>query len=89
MLLVCKIPADDLLLLGLRAPVFAGIHCEAEFEPGACYHGKLESRPLLGIGRIPDIQDIDHALRLIRRSLILWLIVICAGEWLIERISTS
>ena len=55
----------------------------------ACYHGKLESRPLLGIGRIPDIQDIDHALRLIRRSLILWLIVVCAGEWLIERISAS
>lgn len=46
----------------------------------ACYHGKLESRPLLGTGRIPDIQDIDHALRLIRRSLVLWLIVICAGE---------
>jgi len=55
----------------------------------ACYHGKLESRPLLGIGRIPDIQDIDHALRLIRRSLILWLIVVCAGEWLIECISAS
>lgn len=52
----------------------------------ACYHGKLESRPLLGAGRIPDIQDIDHALRLIRRSLALWLIVICAGEGIIEYI---
>lgn len=53
----------------------------------ACYHGKMESRPLLGIGRIPDIQDIDQPLRLIQRSLILWLVVICAGEWCIEHIS--
>lgn len=51
----------------------------------ACYHGRMESRPPLGIGRIPDIQDIDQSLRLIRRSLILWLIVIGAGEWCIEQ----
>jgi len=52
----------------------------------ACYHGRMESRPLLGIGRIPDIQDIDQSLQLIQRSLILWLIVICAGEWCIEQL---
>ncbi|MCO6428942.1 adenosylcobinamide-phosphate synthase CbiB [Nitrosomonas communis] len=49
----------------------------------ACYHGKLQTRPLLGTGRLPEIHDIDRALALIKRSLILWLVVICTGEWFI------
>ncbi len=53
----------------------------------ARYHGKLESRPLLGMGRIPETQDIDQALRLISRSLLLWLIAIGTGEWFFEHIS--
>lgn len=53
----------------------------------ARYHGKLESRPLLGMGRTPETQDIDQALRLIRRSLLLWLIAIGTGEWFFEHIS--
>jgi adenosylcobinamide-phosphate synthase len=47
----------------------------------ARYHGKLETRPLLGTGRVPEIRDIDRALALITRALILWLIMICTGEW--------
>lgn len=54
----------------------------------ARYHGKLESRPLLGMGRTPETQDIDQALRLIRRSLLLWLVAIGTGEWFFEHIST-
>lgn len=47
----------------------------------ACYHGKPEARPLLGTGRVPETHDIDRALALIKRALILWLLVICTGEW--------
>lgn len=46
----------------------------------ACYHGKLEFRPALGIGSIPNAADIDRALYLIRRALLLWIIAIGAGE---------
>ena len=49
----------------------------------AIYHGKLESRPILGMGRLPEARDIDHALALISRSLILWLVVLCLGEWFV------
>lgn len=55
----------------------------------ACYHGKLEARPLLGTGRVPEIRDIARALALIKRSLILWLLVICAGEWSIGRLAAA
>jgi adenosylcobinamide-phosphate synthase len=55
----------------------------------ACYHGKLEARPFLGTGRVPEIRDIDRALALIKRSLILWLLVICAGEWSIGRLAAA
>ncbi len=47
----------------------------------AWYHGKLEQRPILGQGQAPNAGDIDRALGLIRRTLLLWLVVICAGEW--------
>lgn len=46
----------------------------------ACYHGKLEFRPALGIGSIPSADDIDRTLYLIRRALLLWIIAIGAGE---------
>ncbi len=55
----------------------------------ACYHGKLEARPLLGTGRLPEIHDIDRALVLINRALILWLIIICAGEWFLEYMAAA
>lgn len=47
----------------------------------AMYHGKLAQRPILGAGRLPDTNDIDHALALISRSLILWIVVLFLGEW--------
>ncbi len=47
----------------------------------AWYHGKLEQRPILGQGHTPNARDIDRALKLIRRTLMLWLVVICIGEW--------
>lgn len=50
----------------------------------ASYHGKLEFRPLLGRGRVPQICDIDRTLALIKRALILWLGMILTGEWLID-----
>ena len=46
----------------------------------AWYHGKLEQRPILGQGQAPNAGDIDRALGLIRRTLLLWLVVICLGE---------
>ncbi len=46
----------------------------------ACYHGKLEFRPALGIGSIPSADDIDRTLYLIRRALLLWIIAIGVGE---------
>ena len=49
----------------------------------ARYHGKLEIRPLLGTGDAPGIDDIGRALGLIKRTLLLWLMTLCAGEWLI------
>jgi adenosylcobinamide-phosphate synthase len=55
----------------------------------ATYHGKLEYRPLLGTRRLPDTHDIDHALGLITRSLILWLVILCSGEWFIEHIASA
>ncbi|SDY52223.1 adenosylcobinamide-phosphate synthase CbiB [Nitrosomonas sp. Nm33] len=55
----------------------------------ARYHGKLEARPLLGLGRVPEIRDIDRALVLIKRALILWLIIICTGEWFLERMAAA
>jgi adenosylcobinamide-phosphate synthase len=41
----------------------------------AIYHGHLEVRPTLGEGRPAAAPDIDRALALVRRSLLLWLAV--------------
>ena len=50
----------------------------------ACYHGRLEQRPTLGEGHIPQASDIERALKLIQRALLLWIAVIGAGEWFVE-----
>lgn len=52
----------------------------------AWYHGKLEQRPNLGEGRDPNANDIDRALLLIQRAIVLWLVLICLGEELAQRI---
>lgn len=50
----------------------------------AWYHGRLEQRPILGTGHAPNANDIERALGLIRRSLVLWLLVLGLGEWLVK-----
>lgn len=50
----------------------------------AWYHGKLEQRPILGEGRNPDANDIDRAILLIQRAIVLWLLVIYLGEELAQ-----
>ncbi len=55
----------------------------------AWYHGALEHRPALGPtldagGRAPTADDIDRALRLINRSLALWLIALGGGTLLVQ-----
>ena len=55
----------------------------------ARYQGQLESRPILGNGPAPNANDIDHALGLITRSLALWLLVLCLGEWLAQHAASS
>jgi adenosylcobinamide-phosphate synthase len=47
----------------------------------ACYHGVHEKRPLFGWQRKPMVSDIDLALRLIHKGLLLWLVVL-AALWL-------
>lgn len=55
----------------------------------ARYQGRIESRPILGNGPAPSTRNIDHALELITRSLTLWLLVLCFGEWLAQYTATS
>jgi adenosylcobinamide-phosphate synthase len=38
----------------------------------AMYHGVVEQRPQLGIGRHATAADIDRALRLVQRTTLLW-----------------
>jgi len=47
----------------------------------AVYHGRLESRPLLGEGREPVAADIGRATALVQRGVWLWLIVAFLGGW--------
>lgn len=50
----------------------------------ASYDGEVTRRPDLGKGRAPDANDIDRALRLVDRSLVLWLVVFAAGVALVR-----
>lgn len=45
----------------------------------AYYQGVLHNRPPLGVGRTPQWQDIDRALALIQRTLLVWVVLICIG----------
>ncbi|SDR97214.1 adenosylcobinamide-phosphate synthase [Halopseudomonas sabulinigri] len=42
----------------------------------AVYHGESVTRPTLGLGAAPRAQDILRALQLVRRSLLVWLLLI-------------
>jgi adenosylcobinamide-phosphate synthase len=50
----------------------------------ASYHGVMQHRPLLGEGRIPNAEDIDSALQLIRHSLMIWVVALAGGTTLVE-----
>ena len=54
----------------------------------AIYHGVVQMRSPLGEGHAPDACDIDRALRLINRSLVIWLLVLFAGGWLVDYVTT-
>jgi adenosylcobinamide-phosphate synthase len=47
---------------------------------GAYYHGEWEERPPLGLGAAPDAGSIRAALRLVRSGVVLWLLLVMAGE---------
>lgn len=49
---------------------------ERELGGPAIYHGRIEERPLLGEGPRATATDIDRALLLVRRSVLLWVLVI-------------
>ncbi|MGH8570241.1 MAG: adenosylcobinamide-phosphate synthase CbiB [Gammaproteobacteria bacterium] len=48
----------------------------------ARYAGEWHERPLLGIGNAPTLDDIERALRLVRRGVGLWLVVLLAVGYL-------
>lgn len=39
----------------------------------AIYHSKVEQRPLLGCGKLPDADNLARAIRLVQHGIILWL----------------
>jgi adenosylcobinamide-phosphate synthase len=45
----------------------------------AIYHGQIEDRPILGEGRPAQGGDINRALGLMRRSVVLWLTIFIIG----------
>ncbi len=53
----------------------------------AIYHGVTQTRSPLGEGHTPDAHDIDRALRLISRSLVIWLLVLFVGGWLVDYVT--
>ncbi len=48
----------------------------------ATYHGELQQRPPLGLDKLPQASDIQRAVRLVNRGMLLWLLVIVIGGWL-------
>ncbi len=47
---------------------------------GAWYHGSWVERPQLGFGEPPEAEDIDRAVLLVERSILLWVAVTVLGE---------
>ena len=54
----------------------------------AVYAGVATARPTLGEGALPDAMQIDRALHLIRRVLLLWLALLFCGGWIVDRFQT-
>lgn len=55
----------------------------------ARYHGVMQARPQLGEGCNPHVGDIDRALHLIRRTLLLWVLILFAGGWLVNYVISA
>jgi len=49
----------------------------------AMYHGEKVERPVLGCGSEPQVADIDRAVQLVNKSIVIWLLVIVLGEYFI------
>jgi len=49
----------------------------------ATYHGQPITRPELGCDNIPQVADIERAIRLLYKSIFIWLIIIVAGDYFI------
>lgn len=49
----------------------------------APYHGLLKERPLLGMGQVPQVDDIERSVIFIQRGQWLWLAVIFCGAWVL------
>ncbi|MCK4864433.1 MAG: cobalamin biosynthesis protein [Gammaproteobacteria bacterium] len=49
----------------------------------AMYHGENIERPELGSGKEPQVADIDRAIKLVYKSIIIWLVIIVTGDYLI------
>lgn len=49
----------------------------------AMYHGEKVERPVLGCGSEPQVADIDRAVQLVNKSVVIWLLVIVLGEYFI------
>ncbi|HEY9101608.1 adenosylcobinamide-phosphate synthase CbiB [Chitinimonas sp.] len=57
-----------------------------ELGGDACYHGQREARPRLGAGASPGSHDVLRGLRLVQRSVLLWLVVLVglgSARWLL------
>jgi adenosylcobinamide-phosphate synthase len=48
----------------------------------AIYHGTLESRPVLGFGKTAAPRHVVAAMRLVDRTILLWLVVLLACAFL-------
>lgn len=47
-----------------------------ELGGNATYHGQVQEKPLLGYGVAPVADDIDRCLKLLQRSVWLWVVVV-------------
>ena len=49
----------------------------------ATYHGQNIVRPELGCDKEPQVADIDRAIKLVYKSIIIWVVIIVIGDYLI------
>ena len=49
----------------------------------ATYHGQSQQRPTLGLAKRPYANDIQRAITLVNRGVLLWIVLILLGGWLL------